>query len=99
MRKPKKSRRLLKKIMKVEKLRRYNRNKKGSFEVECWLYDWECALIMAALKFYLQNKALPPATKTWTAKRIKEFSMALSKILKQELQDIRGQKSLFRRLA
>jgi len=80
--------------MKVGKVRRYNKNKKGSFEVECWLFDWECSIIQGALKFYLANKKLPTGTKTFVRKRIKDLSMALSKVLREELRDIKGQNRL-----
>jgi len=83
--------------MKIDKVRRFNKKKKGSFEIECWLYDWECALLQSALKCYLQKVGLPIATKTWTANRIKELSKALSKLLKVEMADIRDQESLFKK--
>lgn len=84
------------KEMKIEKVRRFNKKKKGSFEVECWLFDWECSILQGGMKFYLAKKKLPKGTKTFIGKLIKDLSKALSKVLKAEMSDLKGQKSLFK---
>jgi len=82
--------------MKIEKVRRFNKKKKGSFEVECWLFDWELSILQGGMKFYLEKKKLPKGTKTFVRKLIKDLSRALSRVLKVEMQDLKGQKSLFK---
>jgi len=80
--------------MKIGRVERYNKEKKGSFQIEIKNFDWELSIIIGALKFYLSNKNLPKGTKKFVKKLISSYGKALSKLLKYELNDLKGQPDL-----
>jgi hypothetical protein len=81
--------------MKIGKVERYNTEKKGSFQIEIQNFDWELSIIIGALKYYLENKKLPKGTKSFVQNLINNYGKALSKLLKVELNDLKGTKELF----
>ena len=80
------------------KLRRYNNNKRGSFEVNLWFYDHELSGIIGALRLAQKHhkernhKAYVSHLKNMETK----ISKALSLVLKVELKDLKlnGEKEL-----
>lgn len=83
--------------MKIEHTRRFNKKIKGSYEVAVWLKDWECSILIGALKHYAKygrsirtNKPLPKATITFVERHLqKGISEALGTVLKAEFDDLR----------
>lgn len=84
--------------MKVEKTRRYNHKKKGSYAVQVWMTDWECSVLIGALKHYAKNgrsirtnKPLPKATITFVERHLQRgISEALGTVLKAEFADLKS---------
>ncbi len=75
--------------MKVESTRRYNSDKKASYEVRLWLTDWECSMTISALKHYAKTYHLPKGTKGFVEKHLQSgFSKALGAVLKAEFSDL-----------
>jgi len=80
--------------MKIGEVRKYNKQKRGSYMIAVWMTDWELAILIKALKMRAEKYKEKKAIQTWTKKRIIILGKALSKVLKAELRDLKAKSDL-----
>jgi len=76
----------------LSRLKRYNADKKGSFQISLDFFDWELSVIIGALrstrKEYEQSGKPSKAYITFLKRLEDKFSKALGDVLKAEFRDI-----------
>ena len=76
----------------MNRLERYNPNKRGSFKIIMEFYDWELAVMIRAIREYKQKWTERKAYSTWLENLEQKLSKALGKTLKAELRDLKLEK-------
>lgn len=75
------------------KLRRYDSDKRGSFEVSMWFYDWELSTVIGALRAFQKDHQKNRAYVSFLSSLEDRFSKALGKVLKSEFRDLKVAKT------
>jgi len=75
------------------KLRRYHGDRRGSFQIRLWLCDWELSTIVGALRLFRKHHRGNKAYSSRIQRLENKFSIALGRLLKVELRDLKLRKN------
>lgn len=73
----------------MSRLKRYDKSKRGSFQISINFFDWELSSVIGALRAFRKDKRGNKAYQSFLARLEDKFGEALGDVLKAEFRDLK----------